>query len=673
MRRIITVILFLSSLYAVGQKNSTIIFNEIHYNPQSAVTATDVFASDSLEFIELKNISDAAYDISSAFFGDGITYTFDDGVSIEAGGYIVLANNAEAYKHRYGNDPDGEFNGKLSNKGELLSLLKGTDTISKVEYNDNYPWPIIADGYGYSLSYTGNEGDIEMYTVWGASVVLHGTPGEDNDTKDILPVLVNEVYPNSDGEEVDKIELYNPNNEQVNISGWFLTDNTDEPKKWVLPQGTVIAANSYRVIKEGMYKDGGFVTESDHFGSAFSLSSLGDEVYLFSAENGELTGFTDGFKFDETESGVSVGRLVTSEDKIYYSYLQENSFGAANGKPAVGPLAFEQIMYNPVKSGPEFIKVKNISDEAVDMLVDEATGDYWTVKGFNVDRQSLADVVVPAGASLYFVFGSPEKFREINNVPDTEIVVEVAGGLSKDGEEIEIRRPGVFDTDTGTEIHHITSDIVEYNDKGEWPELANGGAAYLLRSDFTIYGSDPVAWESELQGYPVADAGKDSLVAVDVPFTLNGNASFDPNGAAIESYSWKLITKPISSAVVLDDDASVTATFTPDVLGDYVFQLTVTTADGESYPNYVEITASPDVAATTIKGLSVYPTYFENLIVVKTEEACEISVCNINGIIVYNAEVIGEEKIKTGDLPKGVYFLSVKTESGASGTYQLVK
>jgi hypothetical protein len=57
-------------------------------------------------------------------------------------------------------------------------------------------------------------------------------------------LLVNEVAPN---EADDYIELYNPANTAVDISGWFLSDDENDPKKYEIPKGTSISA---QVIKE---------------------------------------------------------------------------------------------------------------------------------------------------------------------------------------------------------------------------------------------------------------------------------------------------------------------------------------------------------------------------------------------------------------------------------------
>lgn len=47
------------------------------------------------------------------------------------------------------------------------------------------------------------------------------------------------------GNYSDWIELYNSTDAEVDISGFGISDNIAQPKKYVLPEGTVIAAKSY--------------------------------------------------------------------------------------------------------------------------------------------------------------------------------------------------------------------------------------------------------------------------------------------------------------------------------------------------------------------------------------------------------------------------------------------
>ncbi len=80
---------------------------------------------------------------------------------------------------------------------------------------------------------------------------------------------------------------------------------------------------------------------------------------------------------------------------------------------------------------------------------------------------------------------------------------------------------------------------------------------------------------------PIADAGTGRTVRVNAQVTLDGSASYDPDGI-ITSYAWSLVGGPSTSSGAFVDSASAVATFTPLVPGEYSFNLTVTDNDGQN-------------------------------------------------------------------------------------------
>ena len=77
---------------------------------------------------------------------------------------------------------------------------------------------------------------------------------------------------------------------------------------------------------------------------------------------------------------------------------------------------------------------------------------------------------------------------------------------------------------------------------------------------------------------PVADAGPDRNAVTGLLVTLNGSASFDPDGNTL-AFSWRFLSVPSASARTSADivnPASSAPSFTPDVDGNYELELTVT-------------------------------------------------------------------------------------------------
>jgi hypothetical protein len=73
---------------------------------------------------------------------------------------------------------------------------------------------------------------------------------------------------------------------------------------------------------------------------------------------------------------------------------------------------------------------------------------------------------------------------------------------------------------------------------------------------------------------PVAHAGLDQGVVVGAPALLDGGGSFDLDGDAL-TYQWSFSALPAGSASVLTASDTVSASFTPDVVGDYAINLVV--------------------------------------------------------------------------------------------------
>lgn len=87
---------------------------------------------------------------------------------------------------------------------------------------------------------------------------------------------------NQDGEYDDWIELYNSSLADVNISGYFLSDNPDNPAKYELPEGTIIKARGILII----WADENGKQVGLH--ANFKLSAAGESLLLLSRDTLQL-------------------------------------------------------------------------------------------------------------------------------------------------------------------------------------------------------------------------------------------------------------------------------------------------------------------------------------------------------------------------------------------------
>jgi len=103
---------------------------------------------------------------------------------------------------------------------------------------------------------------------------------------------------------------------------------------------------------------------------------------------------------------------------------------------------------------------------------------------------------------------------------------------------------------------------------------------------------------------PIANAGPDQTgIFVGSMTTLDGTASYNPDGDPISSYSWTLVSVPAGSTAVLAGANTATPTLVPDRPGPYVAQLIVSDGVQTSDPATVTITAVvPGIITVTITG-----------------------------------------------------------------------
>ncbi len=159
--------------FTIVEEVGQIRITEIMYNP---------LGDNDYEFLELKNIGQAEVELANLSF-EGIGFTFPpDTPPLPANGFVVLANNANAFAERYPDVPlAGIYEGRLSNSGELLALkdVEG-QVITAVAYKDEEDWPISPDGRGDSLALVNLQGDPHDPKNWRASSRLHGSPGDED-------------------------------------------------------------------------------------------------------------------------------------------------------------------------------------------------------------------------------------------------------------------------------------------------------------------------------------------------------------------------------------------------------------------------------------------------------------------------------------------------------------
>ena len=221
------IILYLILALYSFRLHANVVVNELNYNPDG---------DDITEFIELWNIDSETIDISGWFFGSGVDFVFEEGSTIPAGEFLVIARytNEFANAYPYVANVHGPFanDTKLSNSGELITLCDSNGiVICSFTYDDKVPWPEKPDGTGLSLELTQPLLPVTDPTSWAASITLGGTPGATNSTYiGAAAVVTRETVPANpiNGQTVSVIaEVFAPTS-VVSLALHYSTNRSDE-------------------------------------------------------------------------------------------------------------------------------------------------------------------------------------------------------------------------------------------------------------------------------------------------------------------------------------------------------------------------------------------------------------------------------------------------------------
>lgn len=127
------------------------------------------------------------------------------------------------------------------------------------------------------------------------------------------------------------------------------------------------------------------------------------------------------------------------------------------------------------------------------------------------------------------------------------------------------------------------------------PDVAGAYNVQLIVNDGTEDSLPSTVTLTTGNAAPVADAGTDQSATQGEQVTLSGAGSTDPNGDLL-TYTWQTTSAPAGSAVAASG-SGVTFVFTPDLVGLYVFELTV--SDG-ALSNTASVSVAVDVNQSPI-------------------------------------------------------------------------
>ncbi len=319
---------------AEGGDTDLVVINEFLPDPNTLYTE---------EWIELYNPqpldADLSFYILDDIVGGGTNpYSIPPGTVIPAYGYLVFYQSATGIG--------------LNNAGDTVNLLQ-PDGVTVI---DSFTYSSSADDVSYGREYDGA-------STW--TTFTKPTPGSAN--KVILPngdsVLINEFLPDPYVLFTEEwIELYNPLDVRVNISGYILDDIIGGgTAPYVIPFGTTIPARGFIVFYQSI--------------TGISLNNAGDTVNYIRPDGVTVL---DSFTYSTSTDDISYGR--ETDGSLIWTTFSTPTPGTTNG-PGSGNGDF--ILINEFLPDPntlyteEWIELYNPLNVMVDLsgyILDDIVG-----------------------------------------------------------------------------------------------------------------------------------------------------------------------------------------------------------------------------------------------------------------------------------------------------------
>ena len=445
-------------------------------------------------------------------------------------------------------------------------------------------------------------------------------------------VLINEIESSASDGGNDWVEIINAGNTDVDISGWYITDDkgterVDEASAYPLAEGTVLKAGEVLVLEETVNFDFGLgkkdtVTLHDAQGNAL-------DTYSWSGHAAGTYARTDSGEFMDLEPTKGAANIVQTDDV---------------------PTATSNLTINEVNSSPDdWVEIINTGSDALNL-----TG--WEIRDNSDDHrwQFPVGTMIEAGALLLvkadtvgLVFddstdtyaegvfdeaigiGSGDSIRLYDadgNLADSHTWTEHANvngdesaswGRYPDGTGSYVLMPETPGATNGWYAPNVVINEVESNgDDTDWVEVYNAGTSAVDISGWYLFDDDPVGHAAEIT--PVAagtilNPGAFYVFDTNTHFTFGlGKAdsvtSYNADGVAIDTFAWEAHAEGVYARI-------------PDGTGEFVDFETATkgkanvvvnpvvinevqSSDPNDGPDWIEL-ANPTDAELDISGIVI--------------------------------------------------------------------
>ena len=287
------------------------------------------------------------------------------------------------------------------------------------------------------------------------------TPGVPTDELAINEFLAKNDETNMDeaGEYDDWIEIYNTSGEDIDLSGMYLTDNSDNLTKWQFPYGGVmLEAGGYLLVWCDEDQEQGALHTN------FKLSTEGEFIAL-TAEDGVTV--TDSITFGQQSADVSFGRMPDGSDQ--WMFFDDPSPGAANSTDDFISIEVENIPDWNLVGLPleiENTSYSNLFPESIEGTL------------YSFDNTYIPDSILILGYGYWLKFNNAGS-TALTGIPINELTISLSEGWNLiSGISISV------DINTIIDVNDLIVFGTIYGFNGTYvsAEMINPGVGYWLRS-----------------------------------------------------------------------------------------------------------------------------------------------------------------------------------------------
>lgn len=412
------------------------------------------------DYIELYNGNDYDINLYGYYLTDSMKetrkWTFPD-VTIKAHDYLLVFASGKDNK-----EDELHTNFKLDSSGETIALSNaGAKVISKVYVKES----LKDTSYGYNG---------EKYVYY-----YNGTPGKENtgeysekpiyEVKSNYKLRITEYMTNntsykvsSDNKYYSLIEIYNYDDKDINLKGFYLTDKEDNISKYTFPDVTIKKDDFIIVYASGLNK-----AFNNEIHTNFKLNN-NDGVLVLSSPNKALVSRVS---IKELEANTSLGLYKDKWHKYYkptIGLLNTDDYGNKEEK--------KDIIINEISIYPkEAIELYNTSDNDIDLSgysLSDKSGEKYTFKNGVIKKKNY--YVIYKNTFNFGINNTNEVINLTHNgqVVDTFSVNRLTGGISTgitDGKKVYYKNITLGNTNS-KDIYNGFSETPRFNIDGGYVE-----------------------------------------------------------------------------------------------------------------------------------------------------------------------------------------------------------